>query len=78
MANGRICKACGAEVIREKLDSNLSVCSSCGNYMCFHAYKCIFSLADENSFSNPLNDRSHEELVRKVKKKHNLKEVIVA
>lgn len=87
MANGRICKACGAEVIREKLDSNLSVCPSCGNYMRFHAYKRIRSLADEHSFhewkddilfSNPLNDRSYEELVGKMKKKHNLKEAIVA
>lgn len=87
MANGRICKVCGAEITREKLDSNLSVCPFCGNYMRFHAYKRIRSLADEHSFhewkddilfSNPLNDRSYEELIGKMKKKHNLKEAIVA
>ncbi len=86
MFEERICTSCHKKIDREILDSNLSICPHCGNYLRFHAKKRIMSIADNNSFvewdsnmefRNPLNDKLYAEKYRETVDKHSLKEAII-
>lgn len=82
----RICGKCKAEISRDYLDRNYSICPECGNYLRMHASQRIESIADEDSFklwssheifTNPLKDDSYVKVCEEAEDKHSLNDAII-